>query len=145
MEKGMSWGCASVGGIMLLFFIWIALGVPFGGLSKVVDIFGILASPILLYLSIETRGNFAGASIQFLIHFRTHLPPHLCARRKQFSETFTRKVLADPNSPLVGRRTESAAVRDNSRTKPQLRRPHTDELIRCIAPPLFSRHLKNDQ
>lgn len=55
MEKGMSWACASVGGIMLLFFILdIAVGVPFGGLSKVVDIFGILASGILLYLSIET-------------------------------------------------------------------------------------------
>ncbi len=55
MEKGMSWGCASVGGIMLLFFILdIAVGVPFVGLSKVVDIFGILASGILLYLSIET-------------------------------------------------------------------------------------------
>jgi threonine/homoserine/homoserine lactone efflux protein len=55
MEKGMSWGCASVGGIMLLFFILdIAVGVPFGGLSKVVDIFGILAAAILLYLSIET-------------------------------------------------------------------------------------------
>ncbi|HEV8058696.1 MAG TPA: hypothetical protein VGP68_02420 [Gemmataceae bacterium] len=51
----MSWGCASVGGVMLLLFILdIALGVPFGGLSKTVDIFGILASGILLYLSIET-------------------------------------------------------------------------------------------
>ena len=56
MEKGMSWACASVGGIMLLFFILdiTPLGIPFGGLSKVVDIFGILASGILLYLSIET-------------------------------------------------------------------------------------------
>ena len=40
--------------MLLLFILDIALGVPFGGLSKVVDIFGILASGILLYLSIET-------------------------------------------------------------------------------------------
>lgn len=55
MEKGMSWAAASVGGIMLLLFILdIPLGIPFGGLSTVVDIFGILASAVLLYLSIET-------------------------------------------------------------------------------------------
>jgi hypothetical protein len=55
MEKGMSWGCAAVGGIMLLFFaLDIPLGIPFGGLSTVVDVFGIIASAILLYLSIET-------------------------------------------------------------------------------------------
>ena len=55
MEKGLCWGSFSVAGIMLLFFILdIILGIPFGGLSKVVDGLGIAASAILLYLSFET-------------------------------------------------------------------------------------------
>jgi hypothetical protein len=55
MEKGLCWGSLSVAGIMLLFFILdIALAIPFGGLSKTVDVLGIVASVILLYLSFET-------------------------------------------------------------------------------------------
>jgi len=51
----MCWGSLSVAGILLLFFILdIALGIPFGGLSNTVDILGILAAVILLYLSFET-------------------------------------------------------------------------------------------
>jgi hypothetical protein len=52
MEKGLCWGSLGVSSLMLLLFILdIALGIPFGGLSSLVDIFGILASAVLAYLS----------------------------------------------------------------------------------------------
>jgi hypothetical protein len=52
MEKGLCWGSLSVAGLMLVLFILdMVTGVPFGGLSKWVDIFGILASAVLIYLS----------------------------------------------------------------------------------------------
>lgn len=52
MEKGLCWGSLSVAGLMLLFFILdLVLKIPFGGLSLYVDIFGLLASGVLLYLS----------------------------------------------------------------------------------------------
>jgi hypothetical protein len=54
MEKGLCWGSLGIGGVMLLLFILdIALGIPFGGLSTVVDVFGILASALLVYLSYD--------------------------------------------------------------------------------------------
>jgi hypothetical protein len=55
MEKGLCWGSLGVAALMLLFFILdiTPLGIPFGGMSTVVDIFGILASAILLYMSFD--------------------------------------------------------------------------------------------
>ena len=51
----MCWGSLSVAGILLLLFIMdIITKFPFGGLSTTVDILGILAAVILLYLSFET-------------------------------------------------------------------------------------------
>jgi hypothetical protein len=54
MEKWLCWGSLGVAGLMLLLFILdIALGTsgPFGGLSKTVDIIGIIASVVLGYLA----------------------------------------------------------------------------------------------
>ena len=52
MEKWLCWGSLGVASLMLLFFVLdIALGMPFGGLSTTVDIFGILASGVLVYLA----------------------------------------------------------------------------------------------
>lgn len=54
MEKGLCWGSLSVAGLMLLFFILdMALKIPFGGLNFYVDVFGLLASGVLLYLAID--------------------------------------------------------------------------------------------
>ena len=56
MEKGLCWGSLVVAGIMLLLFVLdLVVGVPFGGSNlsgmQLVDVFGILASGILVYLS----------------------------------------------------------------------------------------------
>ena len=52
MEKWLCWGSLGVAGLMLLLFILdIALGMPFGGLSPTVDVVGILASAVLLYMA----------------------------------------------------------------------------------------------
>jgi hypothetical protein len=52
MEKWLCWGSLGVAGLMLLLFILdVATGIPFGGLSKVVDILGIIASAVLVYLA----------------------------------------------------------------------------------------------
>ena len=59
MEKGLCWGSLVVAGLMLLLFLLdVFLGFPFGGGGsqplegmKVVDIFGILAGGVLVYLS----------------------------------------------------------------------------------------------
>ncbi len=52
MEKGLCWGSLGVAGLMLVLFILdLVTGIPFGGLSNWVDIFGILASAVLVYLS----------------------------------------------------------------------------------------------
>jgi hypothetical protein len=51
MEKWLCWGSMGVAGFLLLLFVVdIPLGIPFGGLSIPVDIIGILASGIVLYL-----------------------------------------------------------------------------------------------
>ncbi len=56
MEKGLCWGSLGVAGLMLLLFLLdLIFSVPFGG-SKLqgmfwVDIFGLLASGVLGYLS----------------------------------------------------------------------------------------------
>ncbi len=52
MEKWLCWGSLGVAGLMLLLFILdIAIAIPFGGLSKPIDILGIIASAMLAYLS----------------------------------------------------------------------------------------------
>ena len=56
MEKGLCWASLVVAGIMLLLFILdVIFGFPFGGSAlsgmQLVDIFGIVASGILVYLS----------------------------------------------------------------------------------------------
>jgi len=52
MEKWLCWGSLGVAGLMLLLFILdLALSFPFGGLSKTIDILGIIASSVLVYLS----------------------------------------------------------------------------------------------
>lgn len=53
MDKWLCWGSMGVAGLLLLLFLLdIILGFPFGGF-KVVDIFGILASGVVLYLAID--------------------------------------------------------------------------------------------
>ena len=52
MEKWLCWGSMGVAGLLLLLFILdMFLGLPFGGISKVVDVFGLLASGVVLYLA----------------------------------------------------------------------------------------------
>jgi hypothetical protein len=51
MEKWLCWGSMGVAGFLLLLFVLdIALHIPFGGLSLIVDIIGILACGIVAYL-----------------------------------------------------------------------------------------------
>jgi hypothetical protein len=51
MEKWLCWSSIGVAGLMLLLFLLdIFLGFPFGGLSTAVDVFGILASGLVLFL-----------------------------------------------------------------------------------------------
>ena len=52
MEKWLCWASMGVSGSMsLLFLLDVILKIPFGGLSPVVDILGLLASGMVLYLS----------------------------------------------------------------------------------------------
>jgi hypothetical protein len=52
MDKWLCWGSMGVAGLLLLLFLLdMFLGIPFGGISVVVDIFGILASGLVLYLA----------------------------------------------------------------------------------------------
>jgi hypothetical protein len=54
MEKWLCFGSMGVAGFLLLLFLLdIALGFPFGGSSVVVDVFGILASGVVLYLGFD--------------------------------------------------------------------------------------------
>jgi hypothetical protein len=51
MEKWLCWGSMGVSGFLLLLFLLdLITGFPFGGLSKVVDILGLLASAAVCYL-----------------------------------------------------------------------------------------------
>jgi hypothetical protein len=51
MEKWLCWGSMGVSGFLLLLFLLdVALGIPFSGISKIVDILGILACGVVLYL-----------------------------------------------------------------------------------------------
>ncbi len=52
MDKWLCWGSMGVAGLLLLLFLLdMFLSFPFGGISTVVDIFGILASGLVLYLA----------------------------------------------------------------------------------------------
>jgi hypothetical protein len=52
MDKWLCWGSMGVAGLLLLLFLLdMFLGLPFGGISKVVDVFGLLASGVVLYLA----------------------------------------------------------------------------------------------
>jgi hypothetical protein len=52
MEKWLCWASLSISGLALIgFLLDLILGIPYGGLSKPVDVIGILASGILAYLS----------------------------------------------------------------------------------------------
>jgi hypothetical protein len=54
MEKGLCWGSMGVAGLLLLLFLLdIIVGVPFGGVSWAVDLFGILASGLVVYLAYD--------------------------------------------------------------------------------------------
>jgi hypothetical protein len=51
MEKWLCWGSMGVAGLMLLLFVLdLAFTVPFGGISKPVDILSIICSALVLYL-----------------------------------------------------------------------------------------------
>jgi hypothetical protein len=53
MDKWLCWASMGVAGLLLLLFIIdiTPLGLPFGGISPVVDVIGILASGLVLYLA----------------------------------------------------------------------------------------------
>jgi hypothetical protein len=54
MEKWLCWGSMGVAGFLLLLFLLdVFLKVPFGGVSRTVDVFGILASGLVLYLAYD--------------------------------------------------------------------------------------------
>ena len=52
MEKWLCWGSMGVAGVLLLLFLLdLAVSIPFGGISMVVDIFSVLACGLVLYLA----------------------------------------------------------------------------------------------
>jgi hypothetical protein len=54
MDKWLCWGSMGVSGLLLLLFLLdLFLNMPFGGISKAVDVFGVLASGIVLFLAID--------------------------------------------------------------------------------------------
>jgi hypothetical protein len=54
MEKWLCWGSMGVAGLLLLLFLTdLSLGIPFGRISMTVDIFGLLASGVVLYLAYD--------------------------------------------------------------------------------------------
>jgi hypothetical protein len=51
MEKWLCWGTMGLSGLLLLLFLLdLVLRIPFGGLSRVVDILGLVSCGIVLYL-----------------------------------------------------------------------------------------------
>jgi hypothetical protein len=52
MDKWLCWGSMGVAGFLLLLFLLdLVVGFPFGGVSGFVDLLGILASALVLYLA----------------------------------------------------------------------------------------------
>lgn len=55
MLRGLCWGSLGVAAIFtLLFLLDMFTGIPFGGASIVLDIFGIIAGGIIIYLAWDT-------------------------------------------------------------------------------------------
>jgi hypothetical protein len=51
MEKWLCWGTLGLSGLLLLLFLLdLILKIPFGGLSRVVDILGLISCGVVLYL-----------------------------------------------------------------------------------------------
>ncbi len=51
-EKWLCWCSMGVAGLLLLLFVLdLVMGIPFSGISSTVDVFGIIASGIILYLA----------------------------------------------------------------------------------------------
>ncbi|MFO0878878.1 MAG: hypothetical protein U0840_16170 [Gemmataceae bacterium] len=54
MEKMLCFGSMGVAGLLLILFgMDMAAGIPFGGASKLVDIFGIIVSGLVLFLAYD--------------------------------------------------------------------------------------------
>jgi hypothetical protein len=52
MEKWLCWGSMGVAGLLLLVFVLdMAIGIPFGGTWKPVDVISIVACGLVLYLA----------------------------------------------------------------------------------------------
>jgi hypothetical protein len=52
MEKGLCWASMGISGLLLILFLLdLFLGIPFGRLSTVVNVLGVLACGIILYTS----------------------------------------------------------------------------------------------
>lgn len=52
MEKWLCWGSMGIAGLLLLLFLLdLFTALPFGGISKAVDIISILTSALVLYLA----------------------------------------------------------------------------------------------
>ncbi len=54
MERWMCFGSMGVAGLLMLFFLLdLVTGFPFGGVSSVVDAFGLIVSALVLYLAYD--------------------------------------------------------------------------------------------
>jgi hypothetical protein len=54
MEKRLCYGSMGVSGLLLLLFVLdLALGIPFGRINLFVDILGLIASALVLYLAYD--------------------------------------------------------------------------------------------
>jgi hypothetical protein len=54
MDKWLCWGSMGVAGLMLLLFILdIIFAIPFGRIHIVIDVFGILASGVIIFLALD--------------------------------------------------------------------------------------------
>jgi hypothetical protein len=54
MEKWLCWGSMGVAGLLLLLFVLdLILSVPFGGISKPVDVLSVLACGVVFYLAYD--------------------------------------------------------------------------------------------
>lgn len=55
MEKYLCWGSMGIAGLLLVLFVLdLAMGIPFNGLNRMVDILGALACAVVAYLGWDT-------------------------------------------------------------------------------------------
>ncbi len=60
MEKWLCWSAIGVAGLLLLLFILdLVVGIPFGGLSVGIDIMGMIASILVLFLGWDAMRDLA--------------------------------------------------------------------------------------